>query len=133
MRERRLLLGVLLVGTAVVGLWALAAPASFHADFPFDRAWVALDGPYNEHLTRDVGALNLALAAVLAWAWRTASADRVRVAAWATLVYAVPHLAYHAMHLEPFTTGDAVAQMMTLAVTVVVPAWLWWSVRESQP
>ena len=37
--------------------------APFYDDFPgLGRSWVAADGPYNEHLVRDVGALNLALA-----------------------------------------------------------------------
>ena len=41
------------------------APKSFYEDFPgAGRVWVAVDGPYNEHLVRDVGSLNLALAFV---------------------------------------------------------------------
>lgn len=131
MRDARVLLGVLAAGTAVVGAWALAVPGSFYSSFPFERAWVALDGPYNEHLVRDVGALNLALALVLVWAWRSPTSERVRLAALATLVYAVPHFGYHAAHLEPLTAGDAIAQTTTLAVTVLAPAWLWWSRREA--
>lgn len=126
MRERRVLLGLVLVGFGAVGVWALAAPASFYADFPFDRGWVATDGPYNEHLVRDVGALNLALAVLLAWAVRTPSRARVRLAAGATLVYGVPHLVYHVTHLGPFGTFDAVAQTASLALVVVVPAWVLW-------
>ena len=44
-----------------VGLQALFAPRSFYDDFPIGRGWVAMDGPYNQHLVRDVGSLNLAL------------------------------------------------------------------------
>ncbi len=117
--ERRVLVAVLAVGLLVVGAWALAWPTSFHADFPFDRAWVALDGPYNEHLVRDVGALQLALGTVAVLAlrrpWLTG------VVAVATLVFAVPHLAYHATHLAPFGIGDALAQVVALAVQVLVP------------
>lgn len=117
--QRRILVGVLAVGLLTVGAWALAWPASFHADFPFDRAWVALDGPYNEHLVRDVGALQLALGTVAALAlrrpWLTG------VLAIATLAFAVPHLAYHATHLAPFGVGDAAAQVVALAVQVLVP------------
>ena len=50
---------------AFVGAWALAAPRSFYDGFPMPGllgAWVASDGPYNEHLVRDVGSLYLALA-----------------------------------------------------------------------
>ena len=41
MPERRALLGILLLATVVVGVWALLAPTSFYEDFPLDRAWVA--------------------------------------------------------------------------------------------
>jgi hypothetical protein len=50
---------------AVVGAWALLAPASFWSDFPGDGlGWVAAAGPFDEHLVRDVGALYLALGVV---------------------------------------------------------------------
>jgi len=124
MRERRIVLGLLLAGMLVVGLWALVAPASFHADFPLDRAWVSLDGPYNEHLVRDVGALNLALATLVGWAVAAPTRSRVGLVAAITLVYAVPHLLYHATHLQPFGVGDAVAQLVVLALTVLAPVWL---------
>lgn len=117
--ERRVLLAVLAGGLLLIGAWALGWPAAFHADFPLGRAWVALDGPYNEHLVRDVGALQLALGVVAALAlrrpWLTG------VAAVATLVFAVPHIAYHATHLAPFGVGDAVAQVAALSVQVLVP------------
>lgn len=130
MLERRVTLLVLLVGTVVVGAWALLAPASFHADFPLDRGWVALDGSYNEHLVRDVGALNGSLAVVLAWAARRPTDDRVRLAAGATLVYAGPHLLYHGTHLAPFGAVDAIAQTVLLALVLLAAAWLWWVARE---
>ena len=39
-----------------------SCPAAFYDDFPgLGRMWVAPDGPYNQHLVRDVGELNLAL------------------------------------------------------------------------
>ncbi|MBY5162161.1 hypothetical protein KR546_06625 [Nitriliruptoria bacterium AS10] len=114
-----MLLGVVAATLVGVGGWALLAPASFYADFPFGRSWVALDGPFNEHLVRDVGALQLALGVVAGLAvtrpWLTG------VAALATLVFAVPHLAYHATHLAPFGVGDAVAQLVALTVQVLVP------------
>ena len=62
MRERRLALGILAAAALVVGAWAQFAPASFYTSFPGGRGWVAVDGPYNEHLIRDIGGLNLALA-----------------------------------------------------------------------
>lgn len=131
--ERRLLLALLFGSMVGVGVWALLFPASFYADFPLDRAWVALDGPYNEHLLRDVGALNLALAVVLGWAFAEPSLGRVRIAAWATLVYAVPHVIYHVTHLEPFPPADAVAQSAALTLTVAAPVWLLWRGRQVSP
>jgi hypothetical protein len=58
--------------SGVLGSWALLAPRSFYDDFPgLGRSWIAVDGPFNEHLIRDVGALNLALLVlVVAAAWR---------------------------------------------------------------
>ena len=53
----------------VVGVWALLLPRSFYDDFPSEgRDWVSALGPYDEHLVRDVGALNLALCALLVFA-----------------------------------------------------------------
>ncbi len=63
----RVLLGVLAVSEALIGGWALFAPASFYRSFPAaGHGWVALLPPYNEHLIRDVGSLSLALTVVLA-------------------------------------------------------------------
>jgi hypothetical protein len=53
-------LGFLTLTQAVVGIWQLLVPRSF-----YDLYWVELLPPYNEHLLRDVGGLNLALAVVL--------------------------------------------------------------------
>lgn len=117
--ERRVLLWLLAISFVGVGAWALLLPASFHGEFPLGRAWVALDGPYNEHLVRDVGGLQLALAlvsgAAARWSRYTA------VAAIAVLLFAIPHLAYHAWHLEPFGPADAIAQLVALALQVLVP------------
>jgi hypothetical protein len=51
--------------TALVGMWAALWPRSFYDDFPWPgHPWVALLGAYNEHLVRDFGAMNLAMAVV---------------------------------------------------------------------
>jgi hypothetical protein len=57
------------------------------------------------------------------------------VAIIAAAVYAVPHAVYHALHLEGFPTGDAVAQMVGIAlqlVLVAIVAWLLWGERARQ-
>ena len=60
---------VVLALTAVfAGVWATAAPRSFFTSFPLPgHHRVAALPPFNEHLTRDVGGLCLALFVVSAW------------------------------------------------------------------
>jgi hypothetical protein len=126
MRDARALvlrigLAVLAVPALVVGVWAAFAPRSFYDDFPgFGRMWVAPDGPYNEHLVRDVGELNLAIAVVtvIALAALTPILVRAVLAGW--LVYSVPHLVYHLRHLDPFATDDQVSIVASLALVPVL-------------
>ena len=55
------------LGELIVGVWALFLPKSFYTDFPSSgRDWVSALGPYDEHLVRDVGELNLAFGVLLA-------------------------------------------------------------------
>jgi hypothetical protein len=120
---RKAALVVLVAGSGTVGAWALAAPRSFYDDFPgAGRVWIAVDGPFNEHLVRDVGALNLALALVAVVALVTGSLLVARTAGGAQLVYGVPHLAYHALHLDGFDTADAVGIVVSLAFALVAAA-----------
>ncbi|MEA3075620.1 MAG: hypothetical protein QOF60_528, partial [Actinomycetota bacterium] len=75
-------------GYVLVGAWALAAPQSFFDSFPGGgRHWVSVDGPFNEHLVRDVGALNLAVALVLFVAAWKGGRTLVRTAAAAARVW----------------------------------------------
>lgn len=115
----------ILVVTAVIGLfvggWAAFAPGSFYDAFPgVGRVWVAVDGPFNEHLVRDVGALYLALAAasVVAAATRSVGASQAVGAAW--VVFSVPHLVYHLRHLELLPPGDWFAEIASLSSTIVL-------------
>ncbi|MHA6620825.1 hypothetical protein [Pseudonocardia sp. DLS-67] len=127
-RARRMvvgILGLLAAGHGVAGLWALAAPLVFYEGFPLPgHPWVALLPPYNEHLVRDFGALNLALAVVLAGAALRADRATARLAALAVLAAAVPHAAYHVLHLSHFPPADAVTQtvgtVLHIALLVVV-------------
>jgi hypothetical protein len=107
--------------SALVGLWAAFAPRSFYLDFPGgSRAWISLDGPYNEHLVRDVGELNLALFVVMAAAAITLSRPLVQAALAATVVNGVVHVLYHARHLEPYGTGDQIAIIGSLVLVPIV-------------
>ncbi len=125
---------------ALVGFWAAFAPRSFYGDFPGGgRHWISVDGPYNEHLIRDVGELSLALFAVVIAAAITLSIPLVRAALAAVIVNGGLHVVYHARHLDTLASGDAVAVMASLALgPVIAVALLALTVRqgpaiESQP
>lgn len=124
-RMHRSVLGVLAAAAALVGAWAQVAPLSFYTGFPGLRQfWVSLDGPYNEHLIRDVGGLNLSLAVLTATAGVHGRARLARLAAACWLIFSVPHFVYHATHLDPFGTIDATAQVVSLALQVAAPLWV---------
>jgi hypothetical protein len=119
-RLTRIVLALLAVTSAMVGVWAAFTPRSFYADFPGGgRAWVSPDGPYNEHLVRDVGELNLALTVVTLFALVVLSRQLVLATALAWLAYSVPHLVYHLRHLGPFSGGDVASIPTSLALAVV--------------
>ena len=90
--------------------------------FPgFGRAWVSVDGPYNEHLVRDVGGLQLAMVVLLLAAAIRPGVELVRAAALASVAWQAPHLVYHLLHVGELTTlADQVLQSMGLAFTLVV-------------
>ncbi|MDQ1533369.1 MAG: hypothetical protein QOF28_1130 [Actinomycetota bacterium] len=127
----RVLLGVLTVSAMTVGAWAAFAPRSFYDDFPgLGQVWVAVDGPYNEHLVRDVGALNLALAAVTVCALLTLSRPTILAAALGWLVYGIPHVIYHARHLDVFDSAEGVAVIASVSSTSVVALAVVWLERS---
>jgi hypothetical protein len=107
----------LTVVEVVVGLVATLAPRAFYDYVP----WVNLMPPYSEHLMRDYGAMNLALALVFVVAATTMEHRLVRLALVAYLLFAIPHLVFHVMHLDNFTTVAAVGQTALLAVAVLLP------------
>lgn len=102
---------------AYVGLWAGLFPRAFYDSFPgMNRHWVTSDGPYNEHLVRDVGGLYLALAAVgaLALAWRDRHSRVILGVAW--MVFGVLHLGYHLTHLGSVALAtDRVGELVALS------------------
>jgi len=119
---QRAVLIYLTIAGLLVGVWATFAPRSFYADFPgLGRVWVSVDGPYNEHLVRDVGQLNLALALVTLAAAVTMQSTIVRVAGGAVVLNAVPHLIYHLRHLDKYTIGDKVGNVLSLGLLVALP------------
>jgi hypothetical protein len=136
---RRVVVRVSLAGLAaaqaLVGGWAAAAPSGFYMRFPTrGHGWVALLPPYNEHLVRDVGTLSLALTVVLAVAAISCHRLLVRTAVTAFLVYAVPHTAFHGLHLDGFPARDARAQMAGFAIQLLLAGAAWTAtMRQARP
>lgn len=121
-RWLRVALGYLLLISLQIGVWALFAPRSFYDSFPdWGKGWVSVDGPYNEHLIRDVGALNLALAALLGIAAVKLTRELVVAAAIASAVWGVPHLVYHLFNTDGLESFDLVASFLGLAVFAALP------------
>ena len=113
----------LAIAALSVGLWALLRPRSFYDDFPAaGRGWVSALGPYNEHLVRDVGALNLALGVMLVLAAILLERWLVRAALSAWLVYALPHLAFHATELDALPPLDNLLNLISLGLAVLLPS-----------
>jgi hypothetical protein len=117
---QRALLSVLTLSAAYVGAWAQVAPHSFYASFPgLHHHWIKPDGPYNEHLIRDVGGfyLGLCAAGVLVLVRGRRGEAAVLGVAWS--VFSALHLAYHGLHLGVHAVPDRVALMIALGGTLV--------------
>jgi hypothetical protein len=122
--KRRAIRGGLVVlglPAAWIAVWALAAPRSFYDDFPGTSSWVAPLGPYDEHLVRDVGAFELALAGLAVFAFVTLDRRLVQATLVAFLVSGLPHFVYHATATEPLSTADNVLSLAGLSLGVIVP------------
>lgn len=121
---RRTVLAVTVLIGAYVGLWAEFFPRAFYTSFPgFGLHWIDVDGPFNEHLIRDVGSLYLALGigSLAAMMARSATPGRVIGLAWA--LFGVLHFGYHVQHLEGSAVdiaGNIVSLGLSLALGVVL-------------
>jgi hypothetical protein len=121
MMVSRIALGILGVVGLVVGVWAAFAPESFYTDFRgLGRTWVSVDGPYNEHLVRDVGQLFLAMTVVTGVAIVQPTDLLVRAVAAGWLVQSVPHFVYHLAHADLYERSDQILNLTSLAVAVAV-------------
>jgi hypothetical protein len=118
----RIALAYLALVSLEIGVWAQFAPRSFYDHFPgLGRAWVSVNGPYNEHLVRDVGGLNLGLAAVLIVAFITLSRPTIIAAALASLLYGVPHVVYHIANTDGLKNSDIALSLGGLALFAALP------------
>ncbi len=118
---RDVIMVVFAVQFAAIGLWAVTAPRSFYDSFPgAGRAWVAVDGPFNEHLVRDVGGLLTAIAAVNLLALITRSPAAVRAAGLVVAVFSLPHTIYHVTTIDLLPVADGVGNVASLTLGLVV-------------
>jgi hypothetical protein len=119
-----------LAGLWIMGLFGLYSglqqqllPRVFYDQFPgFGMTWVSPDGPFNEHLMRDLGGANLALTFLIFLAIARPTAYLVHGVAIATLIAQVPHFVYHAMHLDLLpNTLERALQTISLGLVLLVP------------
>ncbi|MGW2094408.1 hypothetical protein [Promicromonospora sukumoe] len=130
--RRVLLLATVAIG-AYVGVWAAFFPESFYVSFPgFGLHWIDVDGPYNEHLIRDVGSLYLALGAGSLAAALSRSALPGRVLGLVWTVFGVLHLVYHLAHLHG-SVLDVVGNVVSLGGSALLGILLMLPTRREQP
>ena len=118
----RITLWILAAQAAATGLPAALAPRWFYDEFPLGRGWVAMLPPYNQHLITDVGGFYVAFALLFAWAAITLQRTLIVPVCAAWGVAALLHFGYHAAHLDGWDAGDAIAQTLTLALVLALPA-----------
>lgn len=130
---RRVPVAILAVSGLNLGVWIQAAPRSFFDEFPgFGHRWVSALGPYNEHLLRDFGGMNLALGllALVATVWFGRTLVRAACGTW--FVFAIQHVAFHVAHVEALDGVDRWASPGAL-VFVAVIAVLGWLLAPARP
>lgn len=116
--------GLLLVAATTLGggLWALPFPHSFYGDSPFPGwDWISTLGPYNEHLVRDYGAMNLVLGVLLVSAALFLERRLTQVALLTYLAFATPHFVFHAAQTHHFSLLHNALQLGSLGLLVLLP------------
>ncbi|MDA3625432.1 hypothetical protein OU415_08290 [Saccharopolyspora sp. WRP15-2] len=98
------------------GIWTLFFPQSFYDDVPT----VSDYPPFNEHLFRDFGAMNLAMAVVLGAAAVLLDRTLVLVALVSNLVWVVPHLVFHTAHPAGPLLVVGLAAIVAIPVVLLV-------------
>jgi hypothetical protein len=108
-------------------------PASFYWHFPgLSWAWVSLDGPYNEHLLRDIGGLNLAVAVLTLFALFTPTSTLLRTTAISSLVYQVSHTIFHTAHLKVLPSMlQQSLQVLVLSLGIIASLIILWGSRKT--
>lgn len=124
----RLNLGYLVVSNVFPGVWAAFWPQAFYASFPhfgLGLRWVATDGPYNEHLIRDVGAFFLSVSVLPLLALLRPRLVAVHAVPWCLLLFNGLHLAYHVSHWHMVTPVNRYTSISALLGSLVLTVTLW--------
>lgn len=102
------------------------APHARVVDWAWARlgaSWMAMLPPYNEHLVRDYGFMNLGMTLFFIVAAITLTPTMVRVSAGALFVFGLPHMVFHILRMDHMSAADATMLTITnLVTTVVLPA-----------
>jgi len=114
-------LAILAFAALSVGLPAAFASGTFFDHYPFFTSWVGLLPPYNEHLVTDVGGLYIGFGVMFIWSLIKPSRQLILPLCVGWFVTQLLHLIFHAGHLEPFGTADAIAQTIGLAFITLLP------------
>jgi hypothetical protein len=129
----RVTMVLLAIPQGFAGAWALVDPKGWYENFPgAGREWLPPFGPYNEHFAVDAGAGLFATSVLLILAAVILERRVVQVALAGWLAFAIPHTTYHMLNLDKLDTGDAIANVITLSATVLLPLLLLWMTREQE-
>lgn len=127
----RLGAAVLAVPQLVTGGWAVLDAQHWYRNFPgFEPRLVAADGPFNAHLATDAGAGFLATGVVLVVAAVWGRRAAVGLALVTYLVFAAPHLVFHAANpADGLSSAEDARNVFTLAIGTALPLVLLWGSR----
>lgn len=122
----RLGLVLLAIPSIVIATWSLASPRGFYDNFPgAGRHWVSALPPFNEHLLRDFGAANVAIALVLLGAALFCERRLVQVAVVAFFFGTLPHFIYHLTTTDRYSTSDNMWSLGGFVVEIVIAIAVW--------
>ncbi|CAJ1498945.1 hypothetical protein [[Mycobacterium] holstebronense] len=105
-----------------LGAWAYFAPLNWYSTFPgMGMHWLPVLGPYNEHFVKDVGSLFSGLAVLSALAlYYLGNRPVVVITGVSWSVFNVLHLIYHVGMLHMYGPRDAVLNVVSLSLLLVL-------------
>jgi len=110
------------LGAITQGIWSFVWSREFYDSFPIAGAeWVSRLGPFNEHLTKDVGAALIGLGVAALAVARLRHSGAIRALAAGFVVFGALHLGFHLGELGHFGPASAAAQAVSLTLLVALP------------